>query len=647
MALESLIFAPLFAFLYCLTHSDEDNASFRILTCVYSVAITFLCSVCLLFQPTVLFSLGSWFSIGYLQIDFQFLFDPLTKIMLIVVSFVSFLVHLYSLDYMREDPDQALFMSYLSLFTFFMFVLVTSANFAILFVGWEGVGLSSYLLINFWYTRVNAQKSAIKAVIVNKVGDVLLMYAFASIFFGFQSLDYFTVFAVSPHITHALPIIDISCLFLLGGAAAKSAQLCLHTWLPDAMEGPTPVSALIHAATMVTAGIFLLVRCSPLLEFSEFTLFVTTILGSLTAFFAATVALCQHDIKRVIAYSTCSQLGYMMFAVGLSGYGFAMYHLFNHAFFKAALFLSAGSIIHSLANEQDLRRMGGTSKILPLAYVSTLWGSLSLMGFPFLSGFYSKDAILELAFSSSIGFFAFILGTASAFLTSLYSIRLLILAFINKPNGYRSHILTTHDAPLFMAIPLIMLFTPSIVSGYLTHDIFLNSNYFQNSIFVSPLHTSDFEFLPTSVKLTPTLFSFLGAFSAIFFFYLVPKFPVYRPIYLFLTHRWYFDAIINRVIVIPSLIFGRKVTYALDRGLLEIWGPTGISKAFSFTSNIHKFVQSGLIDEYVVFFLIGLLYLLQSIHNEFFFYQDLLIFLPLSFCLAHALTTFRINYEKA
>jgi len=453
MTLTLFIFLPFFAFLFSVTHSRFVDSSIRIFSCILSVAISFSISLCLFLTPDVLINLGPWFHMGLLEVDFCFIFDPLTKIMLFVVSFISLLVHIFSLDYMREDPEIALFMAYLSIFTFFMFVLVSAANFALLFLGWEGVGLSSYLLINFWHTRVNAQKSAIKAIIVNKIGDLFLMYAIAGIFFNYKSLDYATIFASvpfssNPSFLFGLPVIDCCCLFLLGGAAAKSAQLGLHTWLPDAMEGPSPVSALIHAATMVTAGIFLLVRCSPLLEFSELTLSLATILGSLTAFFAATVALCQHDIKRVIAYSTCSQLGYMLFACGLSGYNFAMFHLFNHAFFKASLFLSAGSIIHSLAIEQDLRKMGGLSQILPFAFVCTLFSSLSLMGFPFLSGFYSKDAILELAFSrSSLGFFAFIMGSASAFLTSLYSIRLIVLTFLIKPNAFRSYILTAHDAP--------------------------------------------------------------------------------------------------------------------------------------------------------------------------------------------------------
>jgi len=341
--------------------------------------------------------------------------------MLLVISSIAVLVQIYSFDYMWGDPEFDLFMSYLSLFAFSMILLVSAGNFGILFAGWEGVGLSSYLLINFWHTRLSANKAAIKAIIVNKVGDIFLMLAMAILFYSFNSLEYAVIFNVL-QASNALPdqvLIDALCFCLFLGAIAKSAQLGLHMWLPDAMEGPSPVSALIHAATMVTAGVFLLARCSPLLEKSPLILNLCVFFGALTAFFAASIGLFQHDIKRVIAYSTCSQLGYMFFVCGLSGYQYAMFHLFNHAFFKALLFLSAGAIIHFLGDEQDMRRMGGLVNFSPLLYQTFLIGSLSLMGFPFLTGFYSKDAILELAFSSSgfapFAFFSFILGTTAAF----------------------------------------------------------------------------------------------------------------------------------------------------------------------------------------------------------------------------------------
>jgi len=424
------------------------------------------------------------------------------------------------------------------------------------------------------------------------------------------------------------------CIFLLGGAAAKSAQLCLHTWLPDAMEGPSPVSALIHAATMVTAGIFLLVRCSPLLEFSEYTLSIASVLGSLTAFFAATVALCQHDIKRIIAYSTCSQLGYMLFAIGFSGYSFAMFHLFNHAFFKAALFLSAGSIIHSFSIEQDLRRMGGVSQLLPLAFVSTLCGSLSLMGFPFLSGFFSKDAILELAFStqtSSLGFFSYVLGTISAFLTSFYSIRLLILAFLKLPNGFRSYILAIHDAPLFMAIPLIILFAPSILSGFLTFDVFF-SNFWKQSIFILPHHyLADLEFLPISIKLLPTVVSISGATVSFILFFYYPIWSSYKPIYTFLYYKWHFDSINNKFLVFPSLYFGRRITFeVLDRGLFNLWGPEGLAIIANILVRLNHMLQNGLINDYLMVFVLGMCLFLHSIYLNSHFIIEFVIILSIS-----------------
>lgn len=651
--MELFVFFPLFAFLFSLTHSFW-TPYIRILLCLSSVALSLIISVYSFFIPDKIFVLGHWFTLGVLEVNFSFLFDPLTKIMLFVVSFISFLVHLYSLDYMREDPELPLFIAYLSLFTFFMFLLVSAANFVVLFMGWEGVGLSSYLLINFWHTRVNAQKSAIKAVIVNKIGDVLLMFAFSAIFFNYQTLDYLTIFGSVPFFPNPsfynFPIIDIICIFLLGGAAAKSAQLCLHTWLPDAMEGPSPVSALIHAATMVTAGIFLLVRCSPLLEFSEFTLSIAATLGALTAFFAATVALCQHDIKRIIAYSTCSQLGYMLFAVGFSGYSFAMFHLFNHAFFKAALFLSAGSIIHSFAIEQDLRRMGGVSQLLPLAFVSTLCGSLSLMGFPFLSGFFSKDAILELAFSSqnsSIGFFAYVLGTISAFLTSFYSIRLLILAFLKVPNAFRSYILAIHDAPLFMAIPLIILFAPSILSGFLTFDVFF-SNFWKQSILILPHHYStDLEFLPVLIKLLPTFFSIFGAvFSFILFFY-YPIWSIYKPIYHFLYYKWYFDSINNKFLVIPSLYFGRRITFeTLDRGLFNLWGPEGLAIIANLLVRFNHILQNGLINDYLMVFVLGMCFVFHSIYINLYFCFEALITLSIAIGTVYTLEYLENNPEE-
>jgi len=370
-------------------------------------------------------TMGSWIVVDSLQIDWCFCFDSLTSIMLIVVTFISTLVHLYSTEYMEYDPHLPRFMSYLSLFTFFMLILITANNFLQMFVGWEGVGLSSYLLINFWFTRIQANKAAIKAMLVNRVGDFSLLLAIFAIYFVFNSLDYDTVFSLVPSMLDSkiliagfdVPALDMICVLLFLGAMGKSAQLGLHTWLPDAMEGPTPVSALIHAATMVTAGVFLLARCSYLFEYSPFALGLVVFIGSATAFFASTTGLFQNDMKRVIAYSTCSQLGYMVFACGLSSYEVGVFHLSNHAFFKALLFLGAGSVIHAVADEQDMRKMGGLRRLLPFTYGIMLIGSLALMGFPFLTGFYSKDTILEVAYAKYTvwGHFSYYLGTFAAF----------------------------------------------------------------------------------------------------------------------------------------------------------------------------------------------------------------------------------------
>ena len=411
--------------------------------------------------------LGSWIFSDSISINWSFCFDSLTSVMLIVVTFISTLVHLYSIEYMRHDPHLQRFMSYLSLFTFFMLILITANNFLQMFVGWEGVGLSSYLLINFWFTRIQANKAAIKAMLVNRIGDFALLLAIFTIYSTFNSLDYDIIFTLVPLFidssilvgTARFPVIDIICILLFVGAMGKSAQIGLHSWLPDAMEGPTPVSALIHAATMVTAGVFLLARCSFIFEFSNTALNFVLFIGSATAIFAATTGLFQNDMKKVIAYSTCSQLGYMIFACGLSSYQLGVFHLSNHAFFKALLFLGAGSIIHAVADEQDMRKMGGLKKLLPFSYAIMLIGSLALMGFPFLTGFYSKDAILELAFAQfNIGsHFAYYLGCFAAFFTAFYSVRLLFLVFLAKPNGNRKTILNSHEASWEIGLPLLIL----------------------------------------------------------------------------------------------------------------------------------------------------------------------------------------------
>ena len=374
--------------------------------------------------------ISNWIDSGLFNCNWCFLFDSLTMIMLVVITSISTLVHLYSSHYMSTDPHISRFMSYLSLFTFFMLILVTGDNFIQMFVGWEGVGFCSYLLINFWFTRLQANKAAIKAMLINRISDLILLLGVLTIFYNIKTIEYFSTFAAICLVkdykfmffNYILDIIDVACLLIFIGAMGKSAQIFLHMWLPDAMEGPTPVSALIHAATMVTAGVYLVSRCSPLFEYSVFSLKIITVIGASTAFFASTVGLVQNDFKKIVAYSTCSQLGYMFFACGLSNYPLAIFHLSNHAYFKALLFLCSGAVIHAMGDEQDIRKMGGLRRVLPFTYVMSLIGSLSLMGFPFLTGFYSKDLILEVALASfsDTGHFAYWLGTIGAFFTAFY-----------------------------------------------------------------------------------------------------------------------------------------------------------------------------------------------------------------------------------
>ena len=424
-----------------------------------------------------------WINADLFNVSWGFLFDTLTVTICVVVTFISFLVHLYSIEYIGQDPHLSRFISYLSLFTFFILILVSADNFLQIFVGWEGVGLSSYLLINFWFTRIQANKAAIKAILVNRIGDFGLALGIFTIFVNFDTIDYSVVFALAPALKGQtfyfggiyFDILNLIGVLLFVGAVGKSAQLGLHTWLPDAIEGPTPVSALIHAATIVTAGVFLLGRCSPLLEYAQGALSIVAIVGGLTAFFAASTGLVQNDLKRVIAYSTCSQLGYIIFACGCSQYSVGIFHLANHAFFKALLFLGAGSVIHGLADEQDIRKIGGLRRLLPFTYAIISIGSFSLIGIPFLTGFYSKDAILEVAYAkySNVGHFAYYLGSLGAFFTAFYSIRLVYLCFLSAPNGYRHSIINAHESSILISFPLGILAIPSIFLGYIIKDVFI------------------------------------------------------------------------------------------------------------------------------------------------------------------------------
>jgi len=575
------------------------------------MTITFLVS-CFIFYEVALvgnscyIEFFSWFNSELLNFSWGFLFDTLTAVMLVVVTSISMCVHWYSTEYMATDPHLPRFMAYLSLFTFFMLLLITADNFFQLFLGWEGVGLCSYLLVNFWYGRLHANKAALKAVFVNRIGDMALALGIFLIYYVFKTLDYTTIFCLIPFSANynifigggEINVITLICLCFFIAATGKSAQVGLHTWLPDAMEGPTPVSALIHAATMVTAGIFLIVRCSPIFEYTSLITIFISISGAMTAFIAASIGLVQNDLKRVIAYSTCSQLGYMMIACGTSGYNIGIFHLTNHAFFKALLFLSAGAIIHAIADEQDMRKMGGLLNLLPLTYAMLLIGSLSLMGFPFLTGFYSKDLILEWTFSqfSINGLFAYWLGSLSAFFTAFYSWRVICLTFLKTSKVSKIFFYQVHEIPLAMALPLGFLAIFSIFIGYFIKDMFVGfgTNFWGTAIFILPIHNllMEAEFLPVSIKLFPVFLSLTGGlvafvsynffFKFLFFFKLA---AIGRNCYIFLNRKWFFDKIYNYWLVQYVIVWGYRQTYQnLDRGLFEFFGPTGIWFVINYVS---------------------------------------------------------------
>jgi NADH-ubiquinone oxidoreductase chain 5 len=560
-----------------------------------------------------------WIDSEFMLVNWGFLFDALTVSMLLPVLVVSSLVHLYSISYMAADPHNQRFFSYLSMFTFFMLVLVTGDNYLIMFVGWEGIGISSYLLINFWYTRIQANKSGIKALTVNRVGDMFLSVGFFAIFWVFGNVDYATVFSVAPFINETA--ITVIGLLLLLGAMAKSAQVGLHTWLPDAMEGPTPVSALIHAATLVTAGVYLMLRSSPVIEYGPTTLVVITWVGALTAFVAATTGLLQNDLKRVIAYSTMSQMGYLFMAVGLSQYNVALFHLVNHAFFKALLFLAAGAVIHAMADQQDLRRLGGLVNFLPFTYTAILIGSLSLMALPFLTGFYSKDLILELAYGQYelSGNVAYWLGTISAFCTAFYSLRLASLTFFTVPNAPKGDYLHTHEADTITMIPLIILSIMSIVFGYIAKDLFVGpgSDFLATALFQHPDHVNliEAEFgIPLIIKHLPAIGSVAGAALAVYLYTVVPSFTISltdsalgSAIYRFLNGKWLFDVVYNKYIINGGLRLGYTVSKVLDRGVIELFGPFGFSNVVTSAGKEVSDYDTGVITSYALYIILGLI----------------------------------------
>jgi len=577
-------------------------------------------------RSPVTIDLAPWVSTEGMTANWSLLFDDLTVAMLLPVLVVSSCVHVYSISYMSEDPHPQRFFAYLSMFTAFMLVLVGADSYLLMFVGWEGIGISSFLLIGFWTTRVQAGKSAVMALTINRVGDLALSVGFFAIVWLCSSLDYATVLSTAPLLNEtALTIIG---LLLLGGAMAKSAQLPLHTWLPAAMEGPTPVSALIHAATLVTAGVYLLLRSSPMLEYAPTALAVIAWTGALTTLYAAATGLVQSDLKRVIAFSTCSQVGLMIMAVGLSQYSPSLYHLAQHAFFKALLFLSAGSVIHAASDQQDLRRLGGFVGFLPFTYTAMLIGSLSLVATPFLSGFYSKDAVLETAAGaySLSGSTAFTLGTLGATLTAFYSFRLLAMTFFTVPNAPKQDYLSVHEAPFLLGAPLVVLAIISVVGGYLGRDLFLGmgTDYLSSALFQHPsnvaLIEADFG-LPQFVKLLPAIGTLVGAVSAITLYQLMPRnvlrltsTSTTKAIYSFLVAKFGWDQLIAGYFIQPGLGVGATISKVIDKGFVELLGPFGLSTVLPATANTASRNDSGVVTTYALYMLVGLLVLVLSIY---------------------------------
>ena len=568
----------------------------------------------------------NWISSGSFVVNWSINIDSLTSVMLVVVSLISSVIHFYSIGYMSHDPHKPRFMAYLSLFTFSMFVLITADNFLQLFFGWEGVGLCSYLLIGFWFKRPEANAAAIKAFIVNRVGDFGFAIGIFLIFIFFKTVNYNEVFDQVPLLAlKEIPflglefnLITLICFMLFFGAMGKSAQIFLHTWLPDAMEGPTPVSALIHAATMVTAGVFLVVRCSPIFEYSETALNFIAIIGMTTAFFAATVALVQNDIKKIIAYSTCSQLGYMFFAVGIGAYHFAIFHLFTHAFFKALLFLGSGCVIHAFNDEQDIRLMGGAWKKIPYTYLLMIIGTLALTGFPFFSGYYSKEAIIEFAYfkGSTIGYYAAFVGIGTAFLTSIYSWRLIFKTFHGKYKNKKNKINKIHESPLIMLLSAGFLGIGSIFVGFLFKDVFIGDeslSFWGSSILFlkSTLHNHPPMWLPITTTFLIILpipisyYLFVNNEKVLNVFILKNK-----SIYNFFLNKWYFDEIYDFIFVKPLKKVGLFFWKSCDVKIIDKYGPDGLSKLIKNISDGAVSFQSGYLYHYAFVMLLGLSILL-------------------------------------
>ena len=566
-----------------------------------------------------------WIESGTLDVQWSLRLDTLTAVMLVVVNTVSSLVHVYSIGYMHHDPHRARFFSYLSLFTFAMLMLVTSDNLVQMFFGWEGVGLASYLLIGFWFQKPSANAAAIKAFVVNRVGDFGFALGIFAVFAMFGSIEFDTIFAnaaaAEESSIHFLwrdwDTMTVICLLLFMGAMGKSAQFLLHTWLPDAMEGPTPVSALIHAATMVTAGVFMVARLSPLFELSHTALTVVTFIGGLTAFFAATVGLVQNDIKRVIAYSTCSQLGYMFVALGVGAYGVGIFHLFTHAFFKALLFLGAGSVIHAVSDEQDMRRMGGLWRLIPQTYAMMLVGTLALTGFPLTAGYFSKDAIIEAAFAgeNAAASFAFVMTVVAAVFTSFYSWRLVFMTFHGNPRASQETMSHVHESPPVMTVPLFVLATGALLAGFVFKDYFIghdHEHFWHGAVFMGEDNhiMEEMHHVPAWVIYSPMVAMIVGFLTAYLFYIARPSIPgqlasQHDVLYRFLLNKWYFDEIYDFLFVKPAKRFGRFLWKRGDGMVIDGLGPDGVAaRVVDVTNKVVK-LQSGYLYHYAFAMLIG------------------------------------------
>jgi NADH-ubiquinone oxidoreductase chain 5 len=620
----TILFLPLFSSIVTGFLGRKLGAKGSQLTSCLSILITTLLVIIVFFEVAfnniiINIKLFKWIDIELFNVSWSFNFDSLTISMLIPVLIVSLVVHIYSIEYMNHDPHTQRFFSYLSLFTFMMILLVTSNNFIMMFVGWEGVGVCSYLLVSFWFTRIAANQSSISAMLTNRVGDWFLTVGMFILLLSFGNLDYSIIFSLSSFMS--ANIITLIGICLIIGAMAKSSQLGLHVWLPMAMEGPTPVSALIHAATMVTAGVYLLIRSSPLIEYSDTLLIICLWLGAITTMFSSLIGFYQKDIKKIIAYSTMSQLGMMVLSIGLSCYNIALFHLINHAFYKALLFLGAGSVIHAMLDNQDLRKYGGLKPYLPLTYSVIFIASFSLIAIPFMSGFYSKDFILESAYgqlylSSIIVYFIAIIGAS---FTTLYSIKILYLAFLSNPNGLHISYKYAHEGNIFMTLPLIILAIFSIFFGFFFKDAFIGmgSNFFlDNSIYIHNLHeiTIDTEFvISTYLKLLPFIITIIFVFIYVYIYeksILIFSRNIYNRyiynIYCFLSQRFFIELIYNKYVSEYLLNIGSNTTKILDKGSVEYIGPYGLEKGLISISNTFSKLDTGKLNYYSLYILCGL-----------------------------------------